>query len=198
MARPKEFERDVALDKAVEVFWTHGYEATSMSDLQRAMGIGRQSLYDTFGDKKQIFEESLERYLERMKEFLESLLDADDGLAAVRAYMNTSVRDVMSPTPRRACMMFNTCAELASHNAEIRKQARKGVMVLQGSLELALRRAQEQGTVSPGTDAHTMAIFLTTQVGGLAVMSKSGASQKELQAAADIAIEAVTTRPDTV
>ena len=71
-------------------------------------------------------------------------------------------------------------------------------MVLQGSLELALRRAQEQGTVSPGTDAHTMAIFLTTQVGGLAVMSKSGASQKELQAAADIAIEAVTTRPDTV
>ena len=48
-----------------------------------------------------------------MKEFLKSLLDADDGLAAVRAYMNTSVRDVMSPTPRRACMMFNTCAELA-------------------------------------------------------------------------------------
>jgi AcrR family transcriptional regulator len=98
------------------------------------MGIGRQSLYDTFGDKRQIFGESLERYLERMKEFLAALLDVDDGLAAVRDYMNASVRDVMSPSPRRACMMFNTCAELAPHDPEIRKQARKGVLILQSTL----------------------------------------------------------------
>ena len=191
MARPKEFDREAALDKAVDQFWTHGYEATSMSDLQRGMGIGRQSLYDTFGGKKQIFQEALKRYLEGMAEYSGSFLGAEDGLAAIRAYFDVLVRDNTSGKVRRACMLFNTCAELASHDSEIRKQVRKGLVALQKRFELALGRAREQGTLSSTADIRSIAVFLTTQAGGILLLSKSGSSRKELRAAADIALRAV-------
>ena len=192
MARPKEFRREVALDKAMDLFWTHGYEATSMSDLQRSMGIGRQSLYDTFGGKKEVFQESLERYLEGVKRYSESLLGAEDGLVAIRTYFDTAIRDQTRATPRRACMMFNTCAEVAPHDPEIRKQVRKGVAALQKRFELALRRAQEQGTLSTNADAHALAIFLTTQAGGITIMSRGGASRKELQSTVDATLRAIS------
>ena len=99
MARPKEFDREAALDEAMDLFWTHGYEPTSMSDLQRSMGIGRQSLYDTFGGKREIFRESLDRYLDGMKRYSESLLGAEDGLVAIRNYFNTTIRDQTRSTP---------------------------------------------------------------------------------------------------
>jgi TetR/AcrR family transcriptional repressor of nem operon len=192
MARPKEFRREVVLDKAMELFWTHGYEATSMSDLQRCMGIGRQSLYDTFGGKKEVFQESLERYLEGVKRYSESLLGAADGLVAIRTYFDTAIRNQTRATPRRACMMFNTCAEVAPHDPEIRKQVRKGVSALQKRFELALRRAQEQGALSTNADAHALAIFLTTQAGGITIMSRGGASRKELQSTVDVALRAIS------
>jgi len=63
MARPKEFDQAAALETAMEVFWTRGYEATTMGDLRKAIGIGRQSLYDTFGDKEQLFAAALDQHL---------------------------------------------------------------------------------------------------------------------------------------
>lgn len=191
MARPKEFDREAALDMAMDLFWTHGYEATSMSDLQRAMGIGRQSLYDTFGDKRQVFQEALKRYLEGMAEYSGALLGREDGLAAIGAYFDALVRDKTTGTLRRACLMFNTCAELAPHDPEIRKQVRKGVIALQKRFELALGRAQEQGTLSLTADARSLAIFLTTQAGGIVLLSKGGSSRNELRAAANTALGAV-------
>lgn len=191
VARPKEFEREEALYKAMDLFWTHGYEATSMSDLQRCMGIGRQSLYDTFGGKREIFEESLERYIDGVKTYSESLLGAEDGLVAVHTYFDTAIRDQTRAKPRRGCMMFATCAELAPHDPDIRKQVRKGVAALQKRFELALGRAQEQGSLSSNADVRSLAVFLTTQAGGITVMSRGGASRKELQSAVDITMSAI-------
>lgn len=175
----------------MEWFWTHGYEATSMSDLQRCMGIGRQSLYDSFGGKREIFEESLERYLEGVKTYSEPLLAAEDGLVAIRTYFETNIRDQTRDRPRRGCMMFSTSAELAPHDPDIRKQVRKGVAALQKRFELALRRAQAQGSLSSNADVRAVAVFLTTQAGGITVMSRGGASRRELQSAVDITLSAI-------
>ena len=191
MARPKEFNREAALEEAMELFWTYGYKATSMSDLQRAMGIGRQSLYDTFGGKKEVFQEALDRYLDGVTRYSADLLGAADGLEAIRGYFRAIVRDQTQTTPRRACMMFNTYGEVAPHDREIRAQARKGVLALQKRFELALGRAQEQGTLSSTADVRSLAIFLTTQAGGITVMSRGGASRKELRAAAEVTLRAV-------
>ncbi len=191
MARPKAFDREAALDVAMDLFWTHGYAAISMSDLQRAMGIGRQSLYDTFGDRRQVFQEVLKHYLEGMAEYSGALLGGEDGLAAIRAYFDTLVRDKTTGTVRRACLLFNTCGEVAPHDPEIKKQVRKGVVALQKRFELALGRAQEQGTLALTADVHSLAIFLATQSGGIVLLSKGGSTRKELRAAVDIALSAV-------
>jgi len=191
VARPKEFDRAAALDEAMEIFWTYGYEATSMSELQRAMGIGRQSLYDTFGGKKQVFQEALDRYLDGVTRYAGGLLGDADGLAAIRTYFRTIVRDQTKTTSRRACMMFSTCCEAAPHDPEIRAQVRKGVLALQKRFELTLDRAREQGSLSYTADVRSIAIFLTTQAGGITLMSRGGAPRKELLAAVEIALEAI-------
>jgi AcrR family transcriptional regulator len=101
MGRPKEFDRGEVLERAMEVFWTHGFEVTSMSDLQRALGIGRQSLYDTFGDRKAIFDEALGHYVARSNARNDVLLEVDDGLEAVRNYFDDSIRGFGGSGPSR-------------------------------------------------------------------------------------------------
>jgi len=191
MARPKEFDREAALGAAMELFWTYGYKATSMSDLQRVMGIGRQSLYDTFGGKREVFKEALDRYLDEGARYWGDLLADDDGFEAIRTYLLTIGRDQTQTTPRRACMMFNTYSEVAPHDPEIKTQVRKGVLALQKKIELALGRAREQGTLSSNMDLRSVAIFLTTQVGGMNLMSRGGATRKELRAAAEVTLRVI-------
>ena len=189
MARPKEFQRDEALGKAVEVFWLHGFKATSMSDLQRATGIGRQSLYDTFGDKEQIFAQALDHYLNHSYERNDRLLNGNDGLATIRTYFETSVRELSSHIPRRACMIFNTCVELSPHDNNIAKKVETGIKHLRRAFIRALKRAKDQDLIGADADLPALAEFLTSQVGGLAIMAKRGASRKSMQAVANTALK---------
>lgn len=191
MVRPKEFVREHALDEAMRVFWTYGFEATSMSDLQRAIGIGRQSLYDTFGDKQTVFAEALQRYIAISKEQSNTLLGGDDGLDAVSRFFNACIGEFVSAKPRRACLIFNTGAELCSHDADIARLVNKGLKNLRTAFGGALERAEAQGTLRAGADVQTLAMFLTSQVGGLAIMAKAGASRKHMQAVADTALSAL-------
>src|SRR5246127_5397194 len=86
MARPKEFDRDVAVERAMSVFWSKGYAATSTDDLLQAMKIGRQSMYDTFGDKRRLYVEALERYQrERVAENIRRLRSTASPLAGIEA-----------------------------------------------------------------------------------------------------------------
>jgi len=192
MVRPKQFDREHALDDAMRVFWTYGFEATSMSDLQRAMGIGRQSLYDTFGDKQTVFTEALQRYIGISKEQSGILLGGDDGLDAVNRFFDACIDSFVSANPRRACLIFNTGAELCSHDADIARLVNTGLKNLQTTFGGALELAKTQGELRDGADVQTLAMFLTTHIGGLAIMSKAGASRKQLQAVADTALSVLT------
>ena len=192
MVRPKEFRREHALEEAMRVFWTFGFEATSMSDLQRAIGIGRQSLYDTFGDKQTVFAEALQRYIDHSSARNSRLLGGDDGIDAIRAYFSDTIREFAGAKPRRACLMFNACAELSPHDAEIAKLVKKGLKDLRAAFCGALELAKTQGKLRDGADVQTLAMFLTSQVGGLAIIAKEGASRKHMQAVADTALSVLS------
>src|SRR5260370_19125354 len=118
MARPKAFDRDTAVQHAMTVFWEQGYEATSTDDLLRAMGIGRQSMYDTFGDKHRLYIEALQRYQAQYGARLVDRLRAPTSpLAALRDVL----RAVADETPReraRGCMTVNAITERARTNRE--------------------------------------------------------------------------------
>ena len=119
MPRPKSFDEDVVLDQAVQLFWARGYEGTSLADLETHLGLGRQSLYNTFGDKQSLFLKVLERYRRNVAEGVLAQLNAPDaGLDAIRAFFKTSVESLTAPGPRRACLVTNTILERGSESLD--------------------------------------------------------------------------------
>ena len=191
MARPKEFDRQHALDQAMELFWLRGYEATTMTDLRLAMGIGRQSLYDTFGDKDQLFAEVLARYVGFNDSDVAKWLGEKNGLTGIRSFFDARVRSLSSGV-RKGCLMINSCVELSVHHESVANQIRKGLENLRKGFEAALSGAKLQGQLSTNTAVADLACFLVSQVSGMVVMAKNKASRKQLQAIADHALETLT------
>jgi len=189
MARTKEFDRQTVLGEAMEVFWTRGYEATSMTFLRLAMGLSRQSLYDTFGDKKQLFAEALARYVNFNDGQVAALLENEDALEGIRSFLQARVR-MLSADQRRGCLMINTCVELSLHDDEVASQISSGMAAMQAGFETALKSAKRKGQISKKKDVSELAVFLTSQVAGMAVMAKNKASKKQLQAIADQTMKA--------
>ena len=117
MPRPKAFDPDAALQKAMHVFWERGYEATSVQDLVEGMGINRFSLYSTFGNKHQLFVTVLERYCATIGANLVGDLEhSAAGLTAIRQFFTRLVDFFASAKGWRGCLMTNTAVELAPHD----------------------------------------------------------------------------------
>ena len=113
MARPREFDVDEALDRATELFWTRGYEATSVQDLVDALGVNRASLYATFGDKGQLFAAVLRRYGEQVSDaLLEALAPPAAGAEAVRAWFKVLIEKATQPRGPRGCLLLNAVSRL--------------------------------------------------------------------------------------
>src|SRR5436190_14901639 len=112
MPRAKSFDQDAVLNQAVELLWERGYEGTSLADLEARLGLGRQSLYNTFGDKQALFLKALDRYRRTAGEAAFAQLNAPGaGLDAIRAFFRMSVESLTAPGPRRACLLANTIVE---------------------------------------------------------------------------------------
>ena len=182
------------LDRAVEVFWAHGYDATSMSDLRRAMGIGRQSLYDTFGDKKQVFSEALQRYRRWQAEGLAEALPPGSGLQAVREHLRGAVLSVTSQSPRRGCMLIRTCTQVAPADPELGEYAHGGMQALEQAYVGALKQARAEGDLRPDVDVEVAARSLASQAAGLGVLAQGGADVDDLLPIVDCAIDGLRAR----
>jgi TetR/AcrR family transcriptional repressor of nem operon len=168
MARVKEFDREQALDRAMHVFWQHGYEATSLPDLLQAMGIGRQSMYDTFGDKRALFLLALERYIDRSETTHACLAQATSVKRAIRELFESVLLEG-TKDKRRGCLGISTAVALAPHDAEIAKLLATRQRQLEEHLYLALERARKTGEIAKDKDARGLARFLVGALTGLRV-----------------------------
>lgn len=142
MSRPKEFEVSPALDAVLDTFWSHGYEATSMSDLEKATGLSRSSLYSTFGNKRQLFEAALARYKEQTVEpTLRALEGPNAGIDEVKEYFATLISTFRSE-PKfavRGCLIVNTMVELAAQDEAARKVTSAHYERVRGAIENGLK-----------------------------------------------------------
>ena len=176
MGRPKTFDPSLALDRAIEVFWERGYEGTAMSDLVAAMGIARQSLYDTFGDKRELFQRAVEHYCaQRFTEFQEQLASAESPLAGLRAFIASMAE------PTRGCLMVNTLAEFGQHDADLADFMRQQIDKLETALIQALQSAQRGGELPPNQDLDVLAATLANSMHGLALLHRIGSPRAKLQ-----------------
>ena len=149
MARPKEFDVDEVLDRATELFWTKGYEETSMRDLEEGLGVGRQSLYSTFGDKRDLFLAALDRYAALQRERIVPLLQADAGLGQIRNYFSDMVKYTTCTAPRRSCMMLNSVVQFGQADPEVARRYAANQEEIAGAFRHALAARREKVNCRP-------------------------------------------------
>lgn len=170
MARTKEFDPDVALRAAMNLFWRKGYEATSMQDLVDHLGLGRGSIYATFGSKHELYLLALDRYAEDLdSRALDQFSRPGPALPAVREFVEAFLADALADN--RGCLVTNTAVECPRDRA-IARRVESNWDGLETVLAGALTRARNQGELADGKDPRALARFLVTFVQGLRVLAK--------------------------
>jgi len=154
------------------LFWKKGYLATGVVDLEEATGLGRQSLYGTFGDKRALFLKVVERYFERVLQPGIALLDAP---GSARAHLEQVFRhwEITAEAPEfHGCLLGNSVPEFGHTDAEMSDVLRRKLESLEGAFARALRRAKQAGEVNPNLDTRATARSLLTLAQGLAVVAR--------------------------
>ena len=193
MGRPKAFERDVVLDRAMQVFWSRGYEATSIEHLVARMGIQRGSLYDTFGDKRALFFEAIDRYDQVVTAKLLSVLEGPgSGKTAIRRFFRLKL--ALAPRRPRGCLVTNSVAELASRDRGTAIKVGAVLTKIEAAFHRAVLRAQAAGEIDPNRNPRALARFLTSSAQGLSVMAKTFANRAALNDIVKVVLEVVDRR----
>jgi TetR/AcrR family transcriptional regulator, transcriptional repressor for nem operon len=181
MARHKEFEREAALHKAMEVFWSRGYEAASIQDLVRHMGINRQSIYDTFGDKHSLYLQALDRYHQVEGRRLVELLERPGSVKkCLRQLFEEVLEKTLSDPKRRGCFMGNATSELAGRCKETAAKTRSNMTTMEAAFHKALLRGQQEGEIKAVQDPRAAARFFYCMLQGLVLMAKARQDRKAL------------------
>jgi len=181
--RPREFDRDEVLERAMHVFWRRGYDSTSISDLVNALGIGRQSIYGAFGDKRRLFEESLALYA---RTELQSFVDALEGPGSPRERicgMLDYIRLLAAREPRNGCLVIRTAASQCGCDADLAKHAAMQTGRIVDALTNTLREAQSVGQLAPCHNARALARTAVSTFNGMAILAPF---EDDLQAAEDV------------
>jgi TetR/AcrR family transcriptional repressor of nem operon len=191
MARTKEFNPDDALEAAVEVFWKLGYEHTSLDALMRKMDIARQSLYDTFGDKRSLFLKAIAHYRDGNHAHLRKVFEDE---RSVKAGFSRILLDLSQETRReheRGCLLLSANMELASHDSEVADFLRDNQAAIEEIFGDALKRARKRGEISSDKDPAGLARFFVTTIQGMRAIARLNHDRKALESIARIALGAL-------
>jgi TetR/AcrR family transcriptional repressor of nem operon len=189
MARPKEFDPDEVLGKIMDQFWIHGYEGTSMDDLVRAAGIGRQSLYDTFGDKRALYLAALDRFVATDGSVLLPILAKKGPLrATMRDFFDAVVDLALEDRDARGCMIVNASSNLGAGDADVKRRVRAANESLEHALSRRIEAALSSREIGRGHTAQALARFFVATVIGIRTTAKTVRDRKHLRSIADLAL----------
>jgi TetR/AcrR family transcriptional repressor of nem operon len=193
MARPREFNAEDALEKAMQLFWAKGYEATSLADLTSAMGLSKSSLYDTFGCKHELFLSAMDRYNETVAvTHIAGLIDgAKDRRAGIAAVFCCLLDDMLGAGEKRGCFVNNSAVELAPHDAAVAARAAAGLAHVEEAFYRAVRQGQEAGDIARHRDARALARYLAASLNGLIVLAKTSPERAALEEVVGIVLAAL-------
>lgn len=181
--RPREFDIDAAIERAMGVFWSSGYHGTSLPDLLEATKLSRGSLYAAFGDKHGLFLRALDRYIDEALARLEMELNPrDDAMTGLRACMAGYVERTSGTAGKRGCLVVATAMELAAHDAEVNQRVGRFFRVMESKLTGTLARAQAEGRLAVDADPASVARLLLCTVEGMRVVGKTDPDRAAAQA----------------
>ena len=178
--RPQEFDRETALGKAMDLFWAQGYEATGMQALTEHMGISRQSLYNTFGDKHSLLKEAIGHYNRQLcTKWSEILLATGSPLKNMDRFFEV-MESYTQTKDFRGCLMANTALEMGNRDPVIQKLLKKSGSQLDKLIEETLNKAVHNGELEVSVDTCSMARFILNNIRGVMVTKKGGGSKSEI------------------
>jgi AcrR family transcriptional regulator len=188
--RPRKFDREQALDRALELFWERGYEGASMADLTAAMGMHSPSIYAAFGSKEELFREVTAQYERRFAARLNELLEtAPTAREAIRAFLRHAI-DTYTDSAR-GCFFVLAAASCSAGNDAVRERlARKRSEGLRAIRE-RLARACREGDLPADSDVEALAAYVIAVAQGISVQARDGASQATLNAVAETALAGI-------
>src|SRR5947199_3927391 len=172
MGRPRSFDDDVVIERAMEVFWAHGYANTSPAQLAEATGVAKGSLYNAFKSKRELFDRALAHYDRQTSELAAELL-AQPGTTreCIRSALRFIVDFDLAQQPPRGCLVGNTAMELAGHDPQIARTIRTIQDRQTAALTARIEQGRRDGDVGSEADARALAEFLATTLAGLRVMA---------------------------
>jgi TetR/AcrR family transcriptional repressor of nem operon len=193
MVRTRSFDPAVALNRAVELFSSKGYSETSMDDIVKATGVSRYGIYGTFGNKRELFEQALERYADDMGRvsFLR-LLEPDASIQHVRAIFDERIEHMCTCGENRGCMLCHTAMELAPHDHEIEEVLQKFLRRMSKAFSVGLENARQKGEVKKDLDTDSAGEYLTGALFGLAVLARAGFPRTTLDAFVETTMSTLT------
>ncbi|WP_413725820.1 TetR/AcrR family transcriptional regulator [Sodalis sp. RH16] len=180
--RPKQFDRDSALDKALEMFWRHGYEATSMSDLVEATGAKAPTLYAEFGNKEGLFRAAVERYVIKFAEKGKALLARPDCTVAeaVENFFRAAASMFTDKSLPSGCFIICTSAALSASSEEVAQMLKCRHHLQENTLRDFLQSRQALGELSADAPVAALAKYLAGTLQGMSVQARDGATQADL------------------
>jgi TetR/AcrR family transcriptional regulator, transcriptional repressor for nem operon len=182
MARQKEFIPEQALEKAMHLFWERGYAGSSVEDLVQCTGLGRGSLYDTFGDKHSLYLATLDRYIVTGGASLTALQLQSGSLRDIlQDFFQARIEEAFTDTTYHGCFMVNAAIELAPHDSEVALRVQAGLSETEEAFYRVLIKAQAAGELSWKCDPHQLAHFLLNTLLGMRVLSRANPDRHMLQ-----------------
>ena len=182
MAGKKSFQPEQALDKAMGLFWKQGYEGTSIEDLVQYMGLGRGSLYDTFGDKHALYLAALSQYLAKYQAQAVEFLEQTGRLSEIlERFFQAFIEELVSDPARRGCFLVNASIEMAPHDPEVNTIVQSALQEIEEGFYRLLIKAQVAGDLSWTQDPHQLAHFLSGVLVSIRVLARAKRDRRVLQ-----------------
>jgi AcrR family transcriptional regulator len=190
LGRPRGFDPKRALNRAMGVFWRHGYEGASLSELTKAMGINRPSMYATFGNKEQLFRRVLDRYASESASYVREGLQQPTARGAVEKLLLGAAEEFTAAGHPRGCLLVQGALACGEESKRVQRE----LCSRRGEGELAIRQrlelAKAEGDLASGADAGELAGYVMVVLHGMSVQAVSGASREKLRGIAERAMQA--------